>query len=238
MIVIDNREKSDVITPLSKYLDAEKMEYEVARLDVGDFLVCADTGVVVCIEHKRIPDLIMSVKDGHLMQQCAAMLEHYEHVRLLISGPTMQAWKFGPLSIAPFRKYGQATYSTIDIRRVVGLLSQIQKAGVIVDWWPLTGEVGAYLRHIKISYERGEHDSITVRPRTIIFSRRDNLTETLERMGLPGVGTSKAEALAKAFPSLRAVANASVKELEGVSGIGLKTAEGIHKFFGDTNEVG
>lgn len=232
MILLDSREKPDVIKPVQAYLAKHCIDSEVLQLETGDFVIICDNGTPVCIEHKRFPDLVLSVKDGHLIKQVDAMLNAYEHVHLLISGPTMQVYSQGPLAIAPFRGYKNTpAYNVIDIRRLVGTLSTIQKAGVTVDWWPMNGEIGAYLRHVKYYYERGEHDSHVVRPRRLTFVRRGGLVEGLERLAISGIGTSKAEALAERFASLHALANAELKELEAVKTIGKKNAASIYHYF-------
>lgn len=238
MILIDNREKPQVVTPVRKYLTENGIESSVERLESGDFHIVCNNGVYVVIEHKRMPDLVASIKNEALVEQCARMLEEYQHVRLFISGQVAHITKVG----SHFYEYMMgpmsgknadhvAKHTMIDTRRVVGTLSTLQKAGVMVDWWPISGGLGAYLRHTKLAYERHLHESEIVRGRFIYLGKEDGITNALERLCIPGVGRGKAKALSDRFGSLKALANADEASLKEVDGVGSTLARNIIDFF-------
>ena len=78
---VDTREKNEEILDLL----AERIEYELCSLSVGDYLWCNDDGGVICIEHKSVNDFRSSLMSGHLDTQIAD-IKQYPHCGLFISG--------------------------------------------------------------------------------------------------------------------------------------------------------
>ena len=222
-IIIDSRER--LTDPIKKSLEKVGLDYTVETLEVGDYWLYCDSGQSICIEHKRAPDLLHSIKDDHLRAQCAAMLAQFEHCRLVISGKWMQA---GPYVMAPLGRR-ENIFATADVRRVVGYLSSLQEAGVVIDWWPVWEDIGAYLATIKKRYDEEEGDHV-IRPRRFTFTRKPSLVDAIERLQIPGVGGGRAEKVAQAFPDLRSLVQADLEALQSV--LGKVTGAKAHAFFG------
>ncbi|MEM4252751.1 MAG: ERCC4 domain-containing protein, partial [Candidatus Nitrosotenuis sp.] len=69
-IVVDERERKSGIPDL---LRAVGVNLEVKTLPIGDYIVAPET----IIERKSIHDLISSVFDGRLFDQCNRLKEHF-----------------------------------------------------------------------------------------------------------------------------------------------------------------
>ena len=235
MILIDDREKQDVVVPIQTYLSKNKIDSEVVRLAIGDYHVITDNGLYVIVEHKRVTDLINSIKSGHLIEQCDRMLGQSQHVRLFISGVvTHVPADYHYLDVGSIKTYSNNSFdvvSRMDARRLTATLATLQQCGVTIDWWPLHGRVGEYLRHIKTYYERVEHASTLVRERSMYLRRDEGIVDAIERMCIPGVGRKVALNIAQQFPTLRQLATAEVTELIAVKGVGGKLGQAIYDFF-------
>ena len=69
-IIIDEREKKSGIPNL---LIAIGIKTEIKTLQIGDYIVGPET----VVERKSIQDLISSVFDGRLFDQCSRLKEHF-----------------------------------------------------------------------------------------------------------------------------------------------------------------
>lgn len=217
MIFIDSREKAPIKQLASDYLAAKKIETDIIPLNTGDYWVVCDSGKVVCIERKVVADLFYSIKQDRLIKQCATMLEHFDHVRLVIQGPIYKAIpNTSELTLSSTSSGNH--FNVLDVRRMIGTLSTIQSAGVIVDWWPLSGEFGAYLHHIKLAYEKNWHESETVKPRTISFKRPKRFEDEIKVLGIPGVGNAKAKLVAAHYGNLGQLCSADHSTLISLFG--------------------
>ena len=78
-IVVDEREKKSGIPGLLKVIG---INLEIKTLQIGDYIVAHET----VIERKTISDLVSSVFDGRLFDQCNRLKEHYQFPILLIEG--------------------------------------------------------------------------------------------------------------------------------------------------------
>ena len=78
-IIIDEREKKSGIP---KLLSSIGIKTEIKTLLIGDYIVGPET----VIERKSIQDLISSVFDGRLFDQCSRLKEHFQYPILLIEG--------------------------------------------------------------------------------------------------------------------------------------------------------
>ena len=78
-IVVDEREKKSGIPDL---LRAVGINLEVKTLPVGDYIVAPET----IVERKSVSDLISSVFDGRLFDQCNRLKEHFAHPVILMEG--------------------------------------------------------------------------------------------------------------------------------------------------------
>ena len=73
-LVVDEREKKSRIPDLLK---AVGINVEVKTLPVGDYIVAPET----IVERKTISDLISSIFDGRLFDQCNRLKDNYQFSR-------------------------------------------------------------------------------------------------------------------------------------------------------------
>lgn len=238
MILIDVYEKGPTKQAIIKYLTDAGIAHDIQKLGTGDFWIICDNGKVVCVERKAVSDLVTSIKQNNLVAQVSRMLESFDYCRLLIQGVMFKPTKIsdGPyapeFAVAPFRGNTSTSYlHTLDARRLIGTLSTIQTSGVIVDWWP-GGHLGGYLVHLKQAYEKGWHESETVRPRITSFRRPERLEDVVQRLHIPGVGAVRSRKLAEHYHSLYDLCTGELKDLATLLGIGSATA--VHEFFRDS----
>ena len=76
-IVVDEREKKSGIPDLLKGIG---INLEIKTLPIGDYIVAPET----VVERKTISDLVSSIFDGRLFDQCNRLKEHYQFPILLI----------------------------------------------------------------------------------------------------------------------------------------------------------
>jgi DNA excision repair protein ERCC-4 len=74
-IVVDEREKKSGIPDLLK---AVGINLEIKTLPIGDYIVAPET----VVERKSISDLISSIFDGRLFDQCDRLREHFAQLFL------------------------------------------------------------------------------------------------------------------------------------------------------------
>jgi len=78
-IVVDEREKKSGIPGLLKGIG---INLEIKTLPIGDYIVAPET----IVERNTISDLVSSIFDGRLFDQCNRLKEHYQFPILLIEG--------------------------------------------------------------------------------------------------------------------------------------------------------
>ena len=76
---MDEREKKSGIPDL---LRAVGINLEIKTLPVGDYIVAPET----IVERKSVTDLISSIFDGRLFDQCNRLKEHFTHPVILMEG--------------------------------------------------------------------------------------------------------------------------------------------------------
>ena len=172
-LIVDSREPEwvkrsvfDNITPM------------IQTLPAGDaWIACADATLVV--ERKTLSDLVSSIADGRLFNQCAEMVKVSPWAYLLVCGlPVLHA---GKLSIAG--KPTDWTWASIQ-----GALLTVQDMGVAVEWLESEAQYGTAL--IALS----NRSRATVR----VKARRDTTAQTAGEIfmtSLPGIGQDRAQAL-------------------------------------------
>lgn len=78
-IVADERERKSGIPTLLKKAG---LDVENRTLQVGDYIVASET----IVERKSIHDMVSSIFDGRLPDQCSRLKEHFEHPLLVVEG--------------------------------------------------------------------------------------------------------------------------------------------------------
>lgn len=96
----------------------------VAMLDTGDFLgVCAD-GIVILVERKEVGDLLNSIADGRLFDQCRRLREATPWAYLVVTGSLQPA--MNGKTLANGRQYEW------DWASIQGSLLTVQELGVCI----------------------------------------------------------------------------------------------------------
>ena len=72
-IIIDEREEKKSGIP--KLLSSIGVKTEIKTLPIGDYIVAPET----VVERKTISDLLSSIFDGRLFDQCNRLTKHYQH---------------------------------------------------------------------------------------------------------------------------------------------------------------
>src|SRR3989344_5413538 len=78
-IIVDEREKKSGIPDLLK---AVGVNIEMKMLPLGDYIVAPET----VVERKTINDLVSSIFDGRLFDQCTRLKEHFQNPIILMEG--------------------------------------------------------------------------------------------------------------------------------------------------------
>ena len=78
-IIVDERERKSGIPEL---LRSVGLNMEMKTLLVGDYIVAPET----VVERKSIRDLMSSIFDGRLFDQCSRLKEHFQHPIVLMEG--------------------------------------------------------------------------------------------------------------------------------------------------------
>ena len=85
-IIVDERETKSGIP---KLLKAIGMNVEMKTLPIGDYIVAPET----IVERKSIKDLMASVFDGRLYDQCSRLKEHFANPIVLLEEMLMKLKK-------------------------------------------------------------------------------------------------------------------------------------------------
>lgn len=248
-LVIDRRESSrpagkDLISYLRRY-DIELAEME---LDFGDAMFGGhgERGdCTVAIEHKRLADLVTSMKDRRLAgHQLRGLWQTYDYVFLVVEG----TWRPGPggeieelrgKEWRPF--FGSRDRLAVNYRQLVSYLNSLSLRSKSPD----TGEP---LRVIRTNNPRqtaaeyaalyygftekewsAHHAHDQIYTEITLPTRRVGLVApkitTLWKMAAQIDGIDrKAEAVAKFFKTPQNMANAGEKEWRRIDGVGIKIA--------------
>jgi len=105
-IIVDEREKKSGIPDLLK---AVGVNIEIKTLPVGDYIVAPE----IVVERKSIRDLISSIFDGRLFDQCNRLREHFQHPVILMEGDVDEIEEF---TENPLVFYGAISSIAIDFR--------------------------------------------------------------------------------------------------------------------------
>ncbi len=207
MIFVDDREPERVF----EMLERAKVEFEVKRLEIGDFLIVHGSREVV-VERKTAEDFVNSTIDGRIFRQCSALSSRYPLSFLFIVGSINEV-----LSRRMIRR--EAVIGAIvsiavknDPGQVVPIVFEDEFDSVLA------------LKFIGEKVRKGE---FRILPR--VRAREDY--EVAMLTAIPGIGEERAKKLLKKFGNVQRIANASVVELMRVEGIGEKFARRIYDAF-------
>jgi DNA excision repair protein ERCC-4 len=199
-IVIDERERKSGIPDLLKSIG---LNIEITTLPIGDYIVAPET----VIERKSIHDLVSSVFDGRLFDQCSRLKEHFQFPIILMEGDVDEIEE---ITENPLIFYGAVSAVALDFKiPIIPTPSASHTAKLLVSMCSRKDSVkGPFLKKIKKS--------------------NDLKKQQLSALSsLPGVGEKLASRMLEKFGSPLKVVNASLSELSKVEGLGEARARKI-----------
>lgn len=201
-IVVDERERKSGIPDLLKSIG---MSIEMKTLPIGDYIVAPET----IVERKSIRDLMASVFDGRLFDQCSRLKEHFEHPIVLMEGNVDEIEE---ITENPLIFYGALSRVVIDFKiPVIPTPSADHTAKLLVSMCSrLDSPKGPYLKKIKKSSDL-EKQQLSV------------------LCSLPGVGEKFAVRMLERFGTPLKVFSATAAELAKIEGLGDARAKKIKK---------
>ena len=209
-IIVDERERKSGIPDLLK---AVGMGVEMKTLPIGDYIVAPET----IVERKSIKDLMASVFDGRLYDQCNRLKENFEHTIVLVEGNVDEIEE---ITDNPLIFYGALSRVTLEFKiPIIHTPSASHTAKLLVALCSKKdGPAGPYLKKIKKS---------------------SNLeTQQLSTLcSLPGIGEKFAVRMLEKFGTPLKVFSATTSELAKVEGLGESRAKKIKNMLTTKNKL-
>ena len=201
-IIVDERERKSGIPDLLKSIG---MNIEMKTLPIGDYIVAPET----IVERKSIRDLMASVFDGRLFDQCSRLKEHFEHPVVLMEGNVDEIEE---ITENPMIFYGALSTVVLDFKiPIIPTPSAAHTAKLLVSLCSRKdAPQGPYLKKIKKSSDLGKQQL------SVLCS-------------LPGIGEKFAVRMLTKFGTPLKVFSATTAELAKVEGLGEARAKKIKK---------
>lgn len=199
-IVIDERERKSGIPDLLKSIGVKT---EIKTLPIGDYIVAPET----VIERKSIHDLMSSVFDGRLFDQCNRLKEHFQFPVVLMEGNVDE---IEDITDNPLIFYGALSTVALEFKiPIIPTPNATHTAKLLISLCSRRETTGGpYLKKIKKSSDL----------------HRQQLSAL---SSLPGVGEKLAIRMLEKFGSPLKVLNANLAELSKVEGLGQARAKKI-----------
>lgn len=199
-IVVDERERKSGIPDLLK---AVGVNLEVKTLPIGDYIVAPET----IVERKSVSDLISSIFDGRLFDQCNRLKEHFAHPIILMEGNVEEIEQ---IVENPLVFYGAVASVAIDFKiPIIPTPSATHSAKLLISMCSRKdASKGPFLKKIKKS------DDVQRQQLSVLCS-------------LPGIGEKLAIRMLEKFGSPSRTINASLADLAKVDGLGEARAKRI-----------
>ena len=199
-ILCDTREGNEIVALLQeKGVSARRMS-----LPVGDFILSER----VVAERKTRSDFENSIIDGRLFEQAGRLAESFSRVIILVEGTHFEERVKREALLGAIASlvsdYGISVFFTRDLERTAEFLFAVAKREQLAEKKELR------LQGRKRAFSLEQHQQLVVE-------------------SLPFVGPKLSRALLKEFGSVRAIAEASEKELMRVEKLGEKKAKAIRK---------
>ena len=199
-IVVDERERKSGIPDLLKSVG---LNIEMKTLPVGDYIVAPET----VVERKSIRDLLSSVFDGRLFDQCSRLKEHFQNPIVLVEGNVDEIEE---ITDNPLIFYGAISTVVIDFKiPIIPTPSAAHTAKLLVSLCSRKDiPKGPYLKKIKKSSDLQKQQL------SVLCS-------------LPGIGDKFAVRMLEKFGTPLRVFTATTAELAKVEGLGDARAKKI-----------
>ena len=201
-IIVDERERKSGIPELLKSVG---LNVEMKTLPIGDYIVAPET----VVERKSIRDLMSSVFDGRLFDQCSRLKEHFEFPILLVEGNVDE---IEDITDNPLIFYGAMSTVAIDFKiPIIPTPNATHTAKLLVSLCSRKDTPkGPYLKKIKKSSDLQKQQL------SILCS-------------LPGIGEKFAVRMLEKFGTPFKVFTATTIELAKVEGLGEARAKKLKK---------
>jgi DNA excision repair protein ERCC-4 len=201
-IIVDERERKSGIPDLLKSVG---LNLEMKTLPIGDYIVAPET----VVERKSIRDLMASVFDGRLFDQCSRLKEHFEHPIVLVEGNIDEIEE---ITENPLIFYGAISTVVLDFKiPVIPTPSAAHTAKLLVSMCSRKDvPKGPYLKKIKKS------SNLEKQQLSVLCS-------------LPGIGEKFAVRMLTKFGTPLKVFSATTSELAKIEGLGDARAKKIKK---------
>ena len=201
-IIIDERERKSGIPKLLKDIG---VNVEIKTLPIGDYIVSHET----VVERKSINDLIASIFDGRLFDQCNRLKEHFQFPIILLEGNVDE---IESITENPLVFYGALSTIAIDYKiPIIPTPNASHTAKLLVSLSSRKESIkGPLLKKIKKS------NDVQKQQLSVLCS-------------LPGVGEKIAIRMLEKFESPLKVLSASTKDLAKIPGLGESRAKKIKK---------
>lgn len=201
-IIVDERERKSGIPELLKLVG---MNVEMKTLPIGDYIVAPET----VVERKSIRDLMSSIFDGRLFDQCSKLKEHFEHPVVLVEGNVDEIEE---ITDNPLIFYGAISTVALDFKiPIIPTPNATHTAKLLVSMCSRKDSPkGPYLKKIKKS------SNLQTQQLSVLCS-------------LPGIGEKFAVRMLEKFGTPFKVFTATTAELAKVEGLGKARAEKIKK---------
>ena len=208
-IIIDERERKSGIPDL---LRAVGINIEMKTLPIGDYIVAPET----VVERKSIHDLVSSVFDGRLFDQCSRLKEHFQSPIILMEGNVDE---INEITENPLIFYGAVSSIAIDFKiPVIATPSADHTAKLLVSMCSRKESTkGPFLKKIRKSNDIQKQQLAAL-------------------SSLPGVGEKLAIRMLKKFGTPLKVFNANLVDLAKVEGLGEARAKKIKKMLGSQSK--
>ncbi len=209
-IIVDDREQKSGIPNLLKSVG---LNVEMKTLPIGDYIVAPET----VIERKSIRDLLASVFDGRLFDQCSRLKENFEHPIILMEGNVDEIEE---ITDNPLIFYGALSTVVIDFKiPIIPTPSAAHTAKLLVSMCSRKDiPKGPFLKKIKKSSDLEKQQLTTL-------------------CSLPGVGEKFAVRMLEKFGTPLRVFTATTSELSKVEGLGEARAKKIKKVLDTKNKL-
>ena len=201
-IIVDERERKSGIPDL---LRSVGINIEMKTLKIGDYIVAPET----VIERKSTHDLVSSIFDGRLFDQCNRLKEHFQFPIILVEGNLDEIDK---ITENPLIFYGALSTIALDFKiPVIPTPNAAHTAKLLVCMCSRKeSPKGPFLKKIKKSHNIQSQQLVTL-------------------SSLPGVGEKLATRMLEKFGTPLRVFNATILELAKIEGLGNIRAKKIKK---------
>ena len=208
-IIVDERERKSGIPELLKSVG---LNVEMKTLPVGDYIVAPET----IVERKSIRDLMSSVFDGRLFDQCSRLKEHFEHPIVLVEGNVDEIEE---ITENPLIFYGALSTVVLDFKiPVIPTPNATHTAKLLVSLCSRKDSIkGPFLKKIKKSSDLQKQQL------SVIWS-------------LPGIGEKLAVRMLEKFGTPFKAFTATTSELAKVEALGEARAKKITKMLGSKSK--